>query len=120
MNVLVVDDEEIIRELVKENIEHIDHSLSVETAEDGKKALELTKSNKYDLIFTDIRMPNMTGIELIKELDKSDAPPPVVIISGFVEDYVYELKYRNRLIIMKKPFDLSDIERVVEEIKKDL
>lgn len=120
MKILVVDDEELLRELIKENIELIEDSLEVDTAEDGKKAFELTKSTKYDLIFTDIKMPIMTGIEFVEELDKSDAPPPVVIVSGFVEDYVYELKYKNRLFVMKKPFDLEDIEMVVKEVQKYL
>lgn len=120
MRVLVVDDEELLRELVQENIELIDEGIKVDTAEDGSIAFQLAADNKYDLIFTDIKMPVMTGIELVHELHTLEAPPPVVILSGYVEEYVYEIEYKNSLYILKKPFDIDDIELLVEKIKKEL
>ena len=62
--ILVVDDERAIRNTLKEILEF--EKYEVDLAEDGKQALEKIEKNAYDLIYTDVKMPGMDGIELLE------------------------------------------------------
>ncbi len=63
MNILIVDDEVTIRELVGEILESEGHEITL--AEDGEDALEKFKRTWHEIVFSDIRMPKMNGIELL-------------------------------------------------------
>ena len=69
MKVLIVDDERAIRNSLKEILG--DEGDDVDTAEDGAAALEMTANEKYDVIFCDIKMPNMDGIEVLDTMIKN-------------------------------------------------
>lgn len=79
--ILVVDDSPTMRNLVKQSLQ--DNGFEISSAQDGKKALSEVKSNDFNLIITDINMPNMNGIDLIKEC--RDLPnhknTPILIIT---------------------------------------
>ncbi len=78
--ILVVDDEEQIRELVKEILE--DEGFQVEVAESGEEALALLEGKNYDLVFLDIWLPGIDGMEVLKRILGGPSPPHVVMISG--------------------------------------
>ncbi|MEI8347102.1 MAG: response regulator, partial [Pseudomonadota bacterium] len=84
--ILVVDDEEYIRIIMQEMLE--DMGLTVHTAINGKDALNKIFKDHYDLIFTDIKMPEMDGLELIKRLrsDPNFTSKIVVITGNFQEE----------------------------------
>jgi len=79
--VLYAEDEYTNRVLLKFHFER--HNIDVEVAEDGTKALEMLKNNKYDLIILDRYMPGMSGEEIVSELtsELSDLPPIIAISS---------------------------------------
>lgn len=79
-NILVIDDDEDIRDLVEMML--IDDNHSVTTAVDGQQGMGLYRLAKFDLIITDILMPNQDGIEVIIEMDKSCKKTPIIAISG--------------------------------------
>ncbi|NQZ06174.1 MAG: response regulator [Algicola sp.] len=66
--ILAVDDQRTIRELVSVVLKAQGHQ--IDTAEDGLKALQLAKENKYDLIISDVNMPNMNGISFVGKVRK--------------------------------------------------
>ena len=68
--ILIIDDERGIRNTLREIL--ADEGYEVDVAENGKQGLEMAQAKAYDLIFTDIKMPEMDGIELLTAL-KSDA-----------------------------------------------
>jgi len=78
--ILVVDDERSIRNIIKELLEMEDHT--VETAENGVDALEKCGTGKYDLVISDIKMPEMDGVELLHKLRENHTELPVIMISG--------------------------------------
>ena len=83
MTVLIVDDEERIRLLIKEYC--INENYSVLEAEDGKKALDIIKDNRVDIVILDIMMPNMDGLSAYNEIKKYNIP--TIILSARSEEY---------------------------------
>jgi two-component system response regulator (stage 0 sporulation protein F) len=84
--VLVVDDEESIRFLYREELE--EEGYTVITAADGEEALRKVRSDKPDLITLDIRMPGMDGIEVLQRIREMDKEIPVIMSTAYGE-------YRN-------------------------
>ena len=98
MKILVVDDEALIRTVIKEYCSNNDYEVFEATS--GKEALELLLKNKYDLMILDIMMPEMDGFSMLKELPKERRIPTIVLsargeeydkLAGFdlgIDDYV--------------------------------
>jgi len=68
--VLIVDDEEIIREIIPTVLHQVNDNIEIETASDGLDALKKIENNRPSILITDIVMPNMSGIELLQELKR--------------------------------------------------
>ena len=84
MKILIVDDEILIRTVIKEYCKN--NNFNTEEASDGKEALKKILENHYDLLILDIMMPNMDGYTLLKELPK-EKHIPTIIISARNEEY---------------------------------
>jgi DNA-binding NtrC family response regulator len=113
---LIIDDERGIRNTLREIL--ADEGHEVEVAENGKQGLEMAQNKAYDLIFSDIKMPEMDGMELLstiedcrlKNEDFASAECPIVMISGHgdVETAVQALK-NGAYDFLLKPLDLNRI-----------
>ena len=104
--ILVVDDEASIRRTLREILEYEDYG--VDAAVDGKEALEAIRSNAYDLVLLDVKMPELDGMEVLKAI-ADDAPElPVVMISGHgtIETAVEATKL-GAYDFIEKPPDLN-------------
>lgn len=106
--ILIIDDENSIRRALREILEYED--FEVEEAVDGKGGLQKATSNHYDLIFCDIKMPKMDGIEVLTALQKEKIEIPVVMISGHgnIETAVEAIKI-GAFDFIEKPLDLNRI-----------
>jgi len=78
--ILIIDDERAIRRALREILEFED--FEVEEAENGKEGLEKAQAIAYDIIFCDIKMPLMDGMEVLDALQKAKVESPVIMISG--------------------------------------
>lgn len=105
--ILVVDDEELIRNLVISGLSELGHSWI--TAIDGADALNKMGENKFDAVITDITMPNMDGIILTREISNQYPTIPVMVMVGFDEEYSIgtAISVGAREFI-KKPFSLDE------------
>ncbi len=112
--ILVADDEWMMLDLLKRFLSS--KGYEVIPARDGKQALELFKANSVDLIITDLRMPRMDGLQLLKAVKDSDRRLPVLFISGFgdAETVVTALK-AGAENFLAKPLDLERLQAVVEQ-----
>ena len=108
MKVLIVDDERAIRNSLGEIL--CDEGYSVDKAEDGVIGLDMIQKDRYDVIFCDIKMPNMDGIEFLDKAMKSGLDSPVVMISGHgdIETAVDCIK-KGAFDFIQKPLDLNRI-----------
>jgi len=104
--ILVVDDERSIRNTLKDILEFEKHLVTL--AENGKQALEIVHNGIFDLIFSDIKMPEMDGVELLSLLIDKGVEAPIVMISGHgnIETAVECIK-KGAFDFIEKPIDLN-------------
>ncbi len=115
--ILVIDDERPVRNAIKECLVYEKHI--VDTAEDGKKALELLAENNYDAIFCDIKMPEIDGMEVLEKVQTISPETPVIMISahGNIETAVEAIK-KGAFDFIEKPF--SSYARIMVALKNAL
>ncbi len=112
-SVLIVDDERSMRDFLKILLEKEGHRVAV--AENGPKALEFLDKQKVDVVVTDIRMPGMTGIELLEAIKGETPDLPVIMITAFAspDDAVSAMK-NGAFDYITKPFNVDEIKSVIE------
>ena len=106
--ILIIDDERAIRRALREILEF--EEFEVVEAENGKEGFEKASSINFDMIFCDIKMPQMDGMEVLDELLKAKIDTPVIMISGHgnVETAVQAIK-KGAFDFIEKPLDLNRI-----------
>jgi len=111
-NILIVDDEASMRELLQIMLER--DGYQVQCAEDGAVAFELLKNNEFDLLISDIQMPKLTGIELLRLLREQDLDQTVLMITAFssTEEAVEAMKL-GAYDYITKPFKNDEIRLVI-------
>ena len=113
--VLLVDDEESIREIGKELLE--ERGFKIETAENGKKAIEKYKQAKFDIIVLDMVMPIMGGSETFDELQKINPKVKVILSSGYsLEGQAADIVARGCSGFIQKPFNMAELTTKIMEI----
>lgn len=114
---LIVDDERIERDGIKMLLKNICPDMEVLEAANGKAALQILKERKIDFLMTDIKMPFMTGLELIKEVREMNSEIQIAIFSGFGEfAYAREaIKYGVTDYILK-PVDPKEFKATIEQM----
>lgn len=112
-SVLIVDDERSMRDFLKILLEKEGHKVTI--AESGTKALTILDSQPVDVIISDIRMPGMTGIELLETVKGLSPDLPVILITAFAspDDAVLAMK-NGAFDYITKPFNVDEIKSVIE------
>lgn len=106
--ILIIDDERAIRRALREILEFED--FEVEEAENGKEGFDKASSGVYDIIFCDIKMHVMDGMEVLEELIKAKVESPIIMISGHgnIDTAVQAIK-KGAFDFIEKPLDLNRI-----------
>ncbi len=108
MKVLIIDDERAIRNSLGEIL--TDEGYEVDTAEDGAQALEKVEKDKYDVVFCDIKMPGMDGVEVLGKFTEMGLDAAVVMISGHADiETAVECIKKGAFDFVQKPLDLNRI-----------
>ena len=113
--ILIVDDEILMRRFLQESLERL--GIIVDAAKDGVCALDLIAEKEYDVVFTDIKMPQINGIELLRRI-KGQSPETQVILMtayGTIETAVEAMKIGAFDYILK-PFSVDQIDIVLKKI----
>lgn len=115
ITVLVIDDEKIIRQSFCDQLEDLGYR--VMTAENGRAGIELLHSAHLDLILTDLRMPEIDGLEFIRHCKESDPDIPIIVISGVgrISDAVEALRRGADDYLIKPVNDLAMLEHRVDK-----
>ena len=116
MKVLIIDDERAIRRALKEILEY--ENCQVLEAENGKEGLEMIRSNSLDVIFCDIKMPLVDGMELLEQVQGEGNEVPIVMISGHgtLETAVQAIKI-GAFDFIEKSLDLNRILVILRNVK---
>ena len=113
-NLLIVDDEPGMRQLLSHVFGRASHS--VRAAESGAKALELLRQEPADLILSDVKMPDMTGIELLRRLREFLPDSAVVMMTAFATvETAREAFKLGADDFIQKPFDVDELKLIVEK-----
>jgi len=115
-SILIVDDEEIIRELLHERITY-DGKTYAEAVANGEEALAALKRRAFDLVLTDIRMPGMSGIDLLRRIKETWPETAVIIMSGYAEltDTIQALRH-GAVDFLEKPFEMSKVLEAIDRV----
>jgi len=111
--VLVVDDDAGVRYTLRETLASVP-GVEVDEAADGEVALERLAAHPFDLVITDLRMPRMDGLELVRRLQKLPRSPRVIVITAHgSERYAVEAMKAGAYDYFRKPFDVDELLAVV-------
>jgi CheY-like chemotaxis protein len=115
MKILVADDDPIIRKLLSEVL--ITDGHQVEAKENGKEALEEVKRQAYDLVFMDVHMPVMNGLEALIAMRTAVSQINVVMMDSYPDKLAAQSQEEGAITCMHKPFDLGQIREIIREIE---
>lgn len=117
--ILVIDDEEQIRDFLKTMLEIENHS--VLEAQDGEQGLNILAKSPIDLVITDILMPNKEGFETIMEIQEKYPQIKIIAISGGglhldPDKYLNMAKLLNVVDVLRKPFERIELIKIINRL----
>lgn len=117
--ILVIDDQEHIRTLISKILSIDGHV--VESAVNGKVGMKMIENNPYDIVITDIIMPDMDGLEVILELKKRSSPIPLIVTTGGaarleIQELLTAAKHLGADRVIPKPLDFIKLKEAVNEL----
>ena len=107
-NILVVDDKDSMRNMLTETL--LEEGHRVDSAENGVKAIDLVTNKAYDLVLTDLKMPDISGLEVLSRVKEIDSETAVIVMTAFgtIEDAVSAMKI-GAYDFITKPFDTDHL-----------
>ena len=113
--ILVVDDEELIRDLLRMVL--VDEGYTVVTAADGEEAIVRLNTSPFDLVITDLVMPKVNGVEVLRAAKAIDPDYPVMVITGYPSvETVTKLVRLGAGDYLTKPFNLDVVKVTVAKL----
>jgi len=116
--ILVIDDDLAIRKSFALTLEDAD--CQVDTAESGEAGIDKASNTEYDLIFLDLRMPGINGVETLIRLRDVGYKMPIYIVTAFHEEFVDQLRVAAEkdyeFEVMRKPIESQDLVRITKAI----
>lgn len=109
MNCIIVDDEQLARNLLENYLSKINSVEIIGVCKNGKEALEIIKTKQVDLVITDIQMPEMLGTDMIKSLEKI----PLVIFTTAYKDYAIDGFELDAIDYLLKPFSFERFQKAI-------
>lgn len=116
INCLIIDDEPLARELLESYIGRIPFISLVKSCQDAFEAIDILQTNTIDLLITDIQMPKINGLELIKSLSN----PPFVIFATAFPDYAIDGFHLDAVDFLLKPISFERFFKAINKAKKDI
>jgi len=106
--ILVVEDEDLMRDILIEELAEL--NCIIESSPNGTDAWDRIQKGKYDFVISDVRMPGMSGKDLLKKISKmSGARPKVLLVSGYLDVSEAEALEMTAVAMLPKPYDLQEV-----------
>lgn len=119
LNVLIVDDSVTVRSIIAKTLSLMDLPIeAIEQAANGREALEKLRAGWIDLVFTDINMPEMNGLDLVEAMRHDDILKtiPIIVVSTEGSEVRIDAMRRLGVPYIRKPFAPERIKCVIEEV----
>ena len=115
--VLVIDDEKGIRDLLIDELSS--EGYKVDTAENGKEGIARIRDSRYDIVITDIKMPRMDGLEVLKVIERVSPDTEVILVTGYatIESAVQAMK-EGAYDFIEKPFNLEELSALIDKARE--
>lgn len=118
MHILAVDDEEVVLSYVTDLLKMLGHE--VENSPNAIAALEKMKTVKFDLVISDIFMPEMNGIQFLEQIGRSPEPTPVLLLTGFADiQTAVQALQKGAYDYMLKPIEAHDLKNRLEHFQNE-
>ena len=115
--VLIVDDEETLTWSMSKSLSKDRDKYEVIIANNGREALNQLKKNDIDLVISDIRMPDVNGLDLLVRVKKEFPQTKVIIMTAYgSSDVQKEANRRGSLFYIEKPFEINDIRKIIIDL----
>jgi len=118
LNILVVEDDEVLRESFQQQLSYL--FAEVDAAVDGQEALDQLAEKNYDIVLTDLRMPRMSGFQLLQEIRQQSPQQPIVVISAHEDEALRRELAVYKVHYLSKPVILEELLKVVIPICQSL
>lgn len=116
-SILLAEDDVDNRSILNIMLEKMGYKVTV--AEDGQEAWNKFQKNNFKIVITDIQMPGLSGVELLKKVHKTDSKLPVLLITGYDKNEPREMaKQHDNIYFLRKPFRRNKLREVLEESLK--
>lgn len=116
--ILIVEDDPEARSLLVEGLSHNGYAISL--AENGERALQLIETHPFELVITDLRLPGMSGLDLLEALKGKAVSLPVIVVTGFgtIQGAVEAMK-KGAYDYLLKPFSFETLEQVIQNALRE-
>ncbi|KAA3615720.1 MAG: response regulator [Calditrichaeota bacterium] len=111
--ILFVDDDPNIQKMVEIFLR--DQNYQITYAKNGRSALRFFEKEKYNLVITDVQMPEMDGLTLAKEIRIQDKKIPILIVSAFGQENMNNKVLGEQAFVISKPFERNELIDVIEK-----
>jgi len=116
MNILLLEDDPLLSKILTK---HLKQNYSVTPVYDGNSALERIENKKFDLLILDSNVPEISGLELIKELRSYNNTTPIIMITAYQDTLHLKTAFTNGCNdYIKKPFELDELDMRIENITR--
>ena len=114
LRIIVADDEVDMRDFYQAILAGLGHTVAA-VAETGRELVDAVVAEKPDLIITDIRMPDLDGLDALREITRAGGPVPAIVVSGFHDDeFIQRAQQECVLAYLVKPVRASDLEPAIK------
>ena len=113
-SVLVIDDKDSMRKMLAQTL--VEEGYEVETAANGNAGIKLARQRSFDLVLTDLKMPEMTGLEVLKSVKEMDVDTAVIVMTAFgtIEDAVDAMR-KGAYDFISKPFQTEHLSVLIQK-----
>jgi DNA-binding response OmpR family regulator len=116
--VLVIDDDDAVRSAFRLALDDV--AAEVVTADSGERGVSVASEEPVDLVFLDLKMPGMDGVDTLRKLRAQGCEAPIFVVTGFAEEFMVRLRSAaDRGLdfeVMRKPLERNDIRSVVSAV----
>ena len=114
---LVVEDDPAIRRLVEKLLRR--HAIDIDTAADGRTAIDKLRTNRYSVLVLDLMVPEMNGFDVIDHIKTEGYPIPVAVVSAVSQQALTKLDLDVVKVVISKPFDVDEFTKAVVALCKE-
>ncbi len=115
VRVMIIEDDEEMRSLLRDFFE--EEGFETDSVDNGVDALEKLSGDHFDLVITDIRMPGLTGLDILPTIRKLSPEIPIIVMTAYGSDDVrHRSLERGATIYLEKPIHLSRLRTVIREM----